>query len=220
MNLPDDVPGCQPLPLPIYSDKNEIMIKFISDGNNNYGPGRGFSSQYEIGCGGIYDNPGIISSPYYPDVFPIEKQCYYSLQGQDHHYVTLHFEAFALGPGNNCTASYVRVYDGKRSGNKIPQDVSSSSSNMFIDNSKCTDDYLSIYDSAYMYPEYLIGTFCSSSSPPQIYSSGKYITMMFVTDDSINTGGWQGKYEQREARVACGGLVGSNRHGYIQSNGY
>ena len=44
--------------------------------------------------------------------------------------------------------------------------------------------------------------------------SGKYITMIYVTDDSINTGGWQAKYEQREARVACGGLVGGNGHGY------
>ena len=55
--------------------------------------------------------------------------------------MSLHFEAFALGPGNNCTASYVRVYDGKSSsdpwlmgacGNTIPPDVSSSGANMFI----------------------------------------------------------------------------------------
>ena len=67
-----------------------------------------------------------------------------------------------------------------------------------------------------MYAEYLIGTFCGKDKPPQIYSTGRYITMMFVTDSHTNSGGFQVKYEQRNAYESCGGYIGASGHGIIQ----
>ena len=57
--------------------------------NSGINPGRGFRARWEIGCGGFFDKPGKISSPYFPNPFPIQKSCSYLIQAPKDDFISL-----------------------------------------------------------------------------------------------------------------------------------
>ena len=169
---------CEPLPLPIYSLGNEMVIKFMSDFAGN--PGRGFKGcfqnlfrenhfgprvclhtqivqinivnlfeknlkpskgNYTTGCGGSYDQPGIVSSPNYPDVISSPKNCTYSITASVYETINLHFNSFDLG-SEFCHGSWLVIFDGpsadpekiisQNCGNIAPDDIRSTSNTMTI----------------------------------------------------------------------------------------
>ena len=130
---------CEPLPLPIYSLGNEMVIKFFSDFSGN--PGRGFKGNYTTGCGGSYNQPGILSSPNYPDIISSPKNCTYSITASVYETINMHFNTFDLG-SEFCHGSWLVVFDGptadpekiisQHCGNIAPDDIRSTSNEMTI----------------------------------------------------------------------------------------
>ena len=118
---------------------NEMVIKFLSDFSGN--PGRGFKGNYTTGCGGSYNQPGILSSPNYPDIISSPKNCTYSITASAYETITLHFNTFDLG-SEFCHGSWIVVFDGptadpekilsQNCGNIAPDDVRSTSNEMTI----------------------------------------------------------------------------------------
>jgi len=68
---------CRPLPQPVYSLSNQMVVEFQSDGKGY--PGKGFSSYYQLGCGGSLYIPSQFSSPDYPNAYPKKRECIYNL---------------------------------------------------------------------------------------------------------------------------------------------
>ena len=295
---------CQELPLPIYSQKNELIIKFVSDISGN--PGRGFSGSYEPGCGGRVTKEGIIRSPYYPDSFPVEKKCFYNIVAAYHQYVKLHFNVFSLGsdtPSTHCS-SYIGLYDGleetegnmifKGCGNYIPDDKRSTGPEMLLvfssdgtaddhgfeavatfthlecgsfydasqddvgyikspgfplpypenldclyfitasdgfviqldfisfdieKSSKCTWDYVALFDGPEPDNSTFIGQYCGKSPPGTTYSTGKALTIELVSDGTGQYDGFEASYRQLPSDDICGGFLGGFG-GLIETNSY
>ena len=65
----------------------KALFRFFS--NSAINTGRGFRARWEIGCGGFFDKPGKISSPYFPNPFPIQKSCSYLIQAPKDDFVSL-----------------------------------------------------------------------------------------------------------------------------------
>ena len=67
-------------------------------------------------CGGVYvERSGNISSPYYPDPYPNDKQCVYVIRQPEGSTITLTFLRFSLeasyphGPNSTCRHDYLEV---------------------------------------------------------------------------------------------------------------
>uniref|UniRef100_A0A8C3I7Z9 Cubilin n=1 Tax=Chrysemys picta bellii TaxID=8478 RepID=A0A8C3I7Z9_CHRPI len=82
--------------------------------------------------------------------------------------------------------------------------------------SSCNSDFLQIHDgdsaSAYM-----LGKYCGSSHPPELFSTHNSLYFWFRSDHSINAGGFTVKWESREPE--CGSEL-TNTYGSINSPGY
>ena len=136
---------CQPLPEPITSMENTMLVKFQTDSSTI--EGRGFKAHWELGCGGTYIQPGRIVSPYYPNPYPKSKSCQYHINGVKEletaqAFIALAFEDFILGGADaNCSNVFVEVYDGKGTddelllracGTNMPPEVHSTADHMLI----------------------------------------------------------------------------------------
>lgn len=161
-NLPVDS-FCRPLPDPIYSVGNEMVIEFRSDGKGY--SGKGFSATYELGCGGVYNTPTQFASPDYPNAYGKDRECMYILHTGPENLIRLQFDEFALGDSEstNCSASSVTVYDGvnqvspednwvllKACENRIPEPVLSNTNGMMVkfvtDGNKDDHGFLAHFD--------------------------------------------------------------------------
>ena len=98
------------------------LFRFIS---NNFGSGHGFQLGYEssnvsawsysIGkCGGnMTTNKGILTSPSYPENYPSEQDCYYTISQPTEGYLRLKNLIFNLkASGTTCNYDYLEVRDG------------------------------------------------------------------------------------------------------------
>ena len=96
---------------------------------------------YTTGCGGSYNQPGIVSSPNYPDVISSPKNCTYSITASVYETINLHFNSFDLG-SEFCHGSWLVIFDGptadpekiisQNCGNIAPDDIRSTSNSMTI----------------------------------------------------------------------------------------
>ncbi|XP_071062991.1 LOW QUALITY PROTEIN: cubilin [Pseudochaenichthys georgianus] len=72
------------------------------------------------------------------------------------------------------------------------------------DSSNCRYDYLNVFDGDNNnFP--LVGTFCGSFIPASFVSSGNFLTVHFVTDNSVNKRGFNATY--RSVPMLCGGTL-------------
>lgn len=61
-------------------------------------------------CGGTYSEPeGSFSSPSYPNAYPANKECVYTINQSPGSVVTLSFTAFDLEGSTNCIYDYLTV---------------------------------------------------------------------------------------------------------------
>lgn len=112
-------------------------------------------------CGGIIDSlNGTITSPSFPDIYPMSKQCVYEIIAPEQHRITINFTHFDL-EGNNfqqeeCDYDSLSIY--------------------------------SKLDGADVVKKH--GTFCGSRAPPLITSEGNVMRVEFRSDDTIQKSGF------------------------------
>uniref|UniRef100_A0A673AMU3 Cubilin n=1 Tax=Sphaeramia orbicularis TaxID=375764 RepID=A0A673AMU3_9TELE len=70
--------------------------------------------------------------------------------------------------------------------------------------STCRYDYVKVYDGDNIHFP-LVGTFCGSSAPGHYVSSGNFLTVVFVTDSSVQKRGFNATY--RAVPRVCGGTL-------------
>ncbi|XP_033326417.2 cubilin [Megalopta genalis] len=100
-------------PMVYTSFGNKMYLKFHSDVSY---ASRGFNASYRsvpIQCGGRFTaDTGIIHSTDYPKNYPGRQNCEWLLQVQPNYLVNLTFLDFDLETSDNCTADYVKIYNG------------------------------------------------------------------------------------------------------------
>ncbi|XP_048223975.1 LOW QUALITY PROTEIN: cubilin [Perognathus longimembris pacificus] len=131
---------------PLRSVTNKVWIRFKTDTSIQRAS---FRAHYQIVCGGEFTGEGIIHSPFYPNVYPGERTCRWTLYQPQGQIVILNFTDFHIGSSDNCSTDYVEIG---------PDPIMGSPENKKY----CDSDRLSVVTSVY---NILYVTFVKSSSP-------------------------------------------------------
>lgn len=93
------------------STGQEMIVRFHTDST---GDGDGFTAKWTENCGGVFRasaTPQIITSPHYPDPYPRNAYCNYSIVANEGEAVSVRFLAFDLEVGSHlCNFDNVTIY--------------------------------------------------------------------------------------------------------------
>uniref|UniRef100_A0A3Q4HHJ3 Cubilin (intrinsic factor-cobalamin receptor) n=1 Tax=Neolamprologus brichardi TaxID=32507 RepID=A0A3Q4HHJ3_NEOBR len=168
------------LPSTINSSSNELYVKLRTDSSVNAG---GFIASYTSQCNSILisgKHRGVIESLNFPNNYPDNSQCSWTIQASGGNTVNYTFTAFQLeATSAACAFDYIKLYDGPNQ--EAP----------------------------------LIGTFCGYTPPPAGSTTSSALNIVFRTDSTVSTSGFQMMWYQN----GCGGdLFGPS--GSFSSPGY
>ncbi|XP_010605410.1 cubilin [Fukomys damarensis] len=91
---------------PIRSITNNIWIRFKIDTSIQQAS---FRAIYQVACGGKLTGEGVIRSPFYPNVYPRERTCSWTIHQPQGQVVLLNFTGFGIGSSNHCDTDYVEI---------------------------------------------------------------------------------------------------------------
>ncbi|XP_031624566.1 cubilin homolog [Contarinia nasturtii] len=103
------------------SFSNHMYLRFKTDSSNE---NKGFKISYNTamtGCGGLFTNAqsGTISSPNYPDTYPPNMQCDYTIQVARGSTVQLLVTDLSMETSEDCNFDYISIYDGPTSASHL-----------------------------------------------------------------------------------------------------
>uniref|UniRef100_A0A671NKB8 CUB domain-containing protein n=1 Tax=Sinocyclocheilus anshuiensis TaxID=1608454 RepID=A0A671NKB8_9TELE len=105
------------LPHPVTSFSNALVVNFISDASVGR---KGFRATYMAstsGCGGhLYMESGAFNSPNYPDVYPPNVECVWTITSSPGNRLQLSFIMFQLQQSSDCSNDYLEVREGHSTG--------------------------------------------------------------------------------------------------------
>jgi len=126
-------------PPAIWSTGSRLWIKYSS---GEAATRQGFKAIYKAVCGGRINKPqGTIQSPKYPEWYPSNTKCTWTISMPKHFRVGLRFNAFDIESHNKCLYDYLQVYDGPNEsspvlgrfcGKVLPRELKSNSSELTI----------------------------------------------------------------------------------------
>ncbi|XP_008147050.2 cubilin [Eptesicus fuscus] len=90
----------------IKSITNSIWIRFIIDASVVRA---GFKAVYQVACGGELTGEGVIRSPFYPNVYPGERICRWTIHQPQSQVVLLNFTGFEIGSSAHCDTDYIEI---------------------------------------------------------------------------------------------------------------
>ncbi|XP_036315022.1 cubilin [Pipistrellus kuhlii] len=90
----------------IKSITNSIWIRFIIDASVERA---GFNAVYQVACGGELTGEGVIRSPFYPNVYPGERVCRWTIHQPQSQVVLLNFTGFEIGSSAHCDKDYIEI---------------------------------------------------------------------------------------------------------------
>ncbi|XP_072020163.1 LOW QUALITY PROTEIN: cubilin-like [Amphiura filiformis] len=127
------------IPPPFRSSGNTLWLKFSSDGSVSEG---GFRATYATYCGGVFtEAPGEVSSPYFPDPYPNNKECEYVITAEQGLSVQLTFITFDIEGHADCAFDFLEVRDGGTSdatlistlcGSALPQPIIGTARSLYL----------------------------------------------------------------------------------------
>uniref|UniRef100_A0A669EKT9 Cubilin n=1 Tax=Oreochromis niloticus TaxID=8128 RepID=A0A669EKT9_ORENI len=167
------------LPSTINSSSNELYVKLRTDSSVNAG---GFLASYTSRKKTYFVSLHymLIESLNFPNNYPDNSQCSWTIQASGGNTVNYTFTAFQLEASSAaCTFDYIKLYDGPNQ--EAP----------------------------------LIGTFCGYTPPPAGSTTSSALNIVFRTDSSVSTSGFQMMWYQN----GCGGDL-SGPSGSFNSPGY
>ena len=165
-----------------------MYLKFVSD---DQVVDRGFKASFTFvelpPCLEQYEEPSIITSPDYPDNYPDNVDCAYSIVAPEYMTIELVIQDFHLQQGINWDSYSISSHD--------------------VDFPICPFDYLSVYDGPEEDESQLIGVYCGilDDIPLVIRSTGNQLYVKFKTDVEVNERGFQGFFTFVES-ISCGGV--------------
>ncbi|XP_075684851.1 cubilin [Rhinoderma darwinii] len=103
------------IPPTITSSDNTMVVLFVT---NSLTGAEGFSASYvsinvSTACDVTYtEATGVFTSPNYPNNYPTNRECVYTISVEVNKQITLNFSNFILERSTNCTKDYVEIRDG------------------------------------------------------------------------------------------------------------
>ena len=104
-----------------------------------------YAAQLQItgNCGGTYDvGESSITTPNYPNEYPLGKRCHWNIEVPKGQYIELEFKHFDLGPDITCNFEWLQIHNGKSSlyplatkklcSNSKPENVISGGTKLFL----------------------------------------------------------------------------------------
>ncbi|XP_023561215.1 cubilin [Octodon degus] len=91
---------------PIRSITSSIWIRFKID---TAAQKASFRAVYQVACGGQLTGEGVIRSPFYPNAYPGERTCRWTIYQPQGQVVLLNFTGFGVGTFNLCNTDYVEI---------------------------------------------------------------------------------------------------------------
>nr|XP_020470999.1 cubilin [Monopterus albus] len=105
------------LPHPVTSFSNSLVVKFISDHSIAM---KGFRATYSAStssCGGdLLMESGAFNSPNYPDAYPSNVECVWTIRSSPGNRLQLSFIMFHLQGGSGCQNDYLEIREGNSTG--------------------------------------------------------------------------------------------------------
>ncbi|XP_029110994.1 cubilin [Scleropages formosus] len=105
------------VPHPVTSFSNALVVNFISDG---YSADKGFRATYAAStsaCGGsLHMESGAFNSPNYPDAYPPNIECVWTIISSPGNRLQLSFIMFQLQETNGCNSDFLEVREGNSTG--------------------------------------------------------------------------------------------------------
>ncbi|XP_017269603.1 cubilin [Kryptolebias marmoratus] len=105
------------IPHPVTSFSNSLVVNFISDYSIS---GKGFRATYSAStssCGGdLVMQSGAFNSPNFPDAYPPNIECVWTIISSPGNRLQLSFIAFHLQGGSNCQNDYLEIREGNSTG--------------------------------------------------------------------------------------------------------
>ncbi|NXY42567.1 CUBN protein, partial [Ceuthmochares aereus] len=106
------------IPHPITSFGNALVVNFIS--NNNNITARGFHATYAASsssCGGAFHmERGAFNSPGYPEPYPLNTECVWTILSSPGNRLQLSFIDFQMEDSTSCTKDYLEIREGNDTG--------------------------------------------------------------------------------------------------------
>ncbi|KAL3278791.1 hypothetical protein HHI36_016314 [Cryptolaemus montrouzieri] len=162
-----------------YECNCKIGYELHSDGKN-----------CENACGGVFNaSQGTITSPSFPELYPLNKICVWEIVAQPQYRITLNFTHFDL-EGNNAHMSQ---------------------------HQQCDYDKIEVYSKLSESNLKKHGTFCGSKPPKQVISEGNIMRIVFSSDTSIQKTGFSAIYFTDKDE--CSSNNGGCQHDCINSLG-
>ncbi|KAK6490308.1 cubilin [Huso huso] len=230
-------------PSTMHTTDNQLFLRFISDSSNE---GQGFKLTYEalsLACGGnIYmsdsDPSGYITSPNYPNNYPQNVDCSWTITVPNGEAVQLDFEGdFYIEPTDSCSYDYLELRDGatpnapliaKICGEEHPSTQKSTGSVMYLrfrtDSSVTHKGFKAKYSIATCGGRLIgqSGTLHSPGHPESSYPdnshcewylqgpTGHYLTISFTALDLQASTGCSNDYVEVREHNATGRLLGKH----------
>lgn len=126
-------------PPPLMSTGSRLWIRYSSGDAETR---QGFKASYKAVCGGpISGRQGTIQSPYYPEWYPPNTKCTWTISLPQHFRVGIRFNAFDIESHHKCLYDYLQIYDGpdvsspvlgRFCGKSLPNELKSNSSQLTI----------------------------------------------------------------------------------------
>uniref|UniRef100_A0A0F8AH39 Cubilin n=1 Tax=Larimichthys crocea TaxID=215358 RepID=A0A0F8AH39_LARCR len=105
------------IPHPVTSYSNSLVVNFISDHSISK---KGFRATYSAStssCGGdLVMERGAFNSPNYPDAYPPNVECVWTIRSSPGNRLQLSFIVFHLQGGSGCQNDYLEVREGNSTG--------------------------------------------------------------------------------------------------------
>ncbi|KAK0410740.1 hypothetical protein QR680_005299 [Steinernema hermaphroditum] len=108
-------------PSTIFSTGSYLHVRFVTDSSTR---SNAWNATYSIAtCGGSLVLPSgvnaTITSPNYPEPYPNEAQCEWTVRAPTGHFVNVSFNHLWMTYSENCSADYVAVHDGNATGDEL-----------------------------------------------------------------------------------------------------
>ncbi|XP_006894385.1 PREDICTED: cubilin-like [Elephantulus edwardii] len=122
----------------INSVTNRIWVRFKIDASIEKA---GFRAVYQVACGGELTGEGVIRSPFYPNPYPGERICTWSIHQPQGQVVVLNFTGFEIGDSAHCDTDYIEIgsssvldspENNKYCGTEVPSIITSVHNILFV----------------------------------------------------------------------------------------
>ncbi|XP_041372182.1 cubilin-like [Gigantopelta aegis] len=108
------------VPAPIISQGNRLFVTFVTDGSIQLTGFRATYTKSASSCGGDFTaEHGTFTSPAYPNSYPRNTECVWTLHASPGNRLLLSFSTFSLVSSSHCNSDYLEVREGDVSGRLI-----------------------------------------------------------------------------------------------------